>query len=127
MVNGHFFPEIEPFDQRKLAVDARHELHVEQCGRPDGIPIVFLHGGPGAGCWPADRRLFDPAVFRIVLFDQRGAGRSTPAGDLNDNTPDHLTADIERIRTELGIDRWHVFGGSWGSTLALAYAQAFPT
>jgi len=126
MANEHFYPAIEPFASGRLAVDAPHELYWEQCGTPDGIPIVFLHGGPGAGCSPFDRRFFDPAAFRVVLFDQRGAGRSRPAGELRDNTPDHLVADIERLRLELGIDTWHVFGGSWGSTLALYYAERHP-
>jgi proline iminopeptidase len=120
------YPPIEPFHSQRLAVDARHTLHVEQCGNPQGLPVVFLHGGPGAGCAPYHRRFFDPARYRIVLFDQRGAGRSTPHADLIDNTTAHLVADIEAIREQLGIERWVVFGGSWGSTLALAYAQAHP-
>jgi proline iminopeptidase len=123
MVNEHFFPAIEPFAHGELRVDATHTLYFEQCGRRDGEPIVFLHGGPGAGCSATDRRFFDPQRFRVVLFDQRGAGRSRPRGELRDNTIEHLTADIERLREELGIDTWHVFGGSWGSTLALYYAQ----
>jgi proline iminopeptidase len=126
MANAHFYPAIEPFASGRLAVDPPHDLYWEQCGVPDGIPIVFLHGGPGAGCTPFDRRFFDPTAFRIVLFDQRGAGRSRPAGELRVNTPDHLVADIERLRRELRIDTWHVFGGSWGSTLALYYAERHP-
>jgi proline iminopeptidase len=126
VANEHFYPAIEPFATGRLAVDPPHELYWEQCGNPDGIPMVFLHGGPGAGCSPFDRRFFDPAAFRVVLFDQRGAGRSLPAGELRDNTPDHLVRDIERLRRELGIDTWHVFGGSWGSTLALYYAEEHP-
>ena len=126
MANEHFYPAIEPFASGRLAVDARHDLYWEQCGRPDGIPMLFVHGGPGAGCSPFDRRFFDPTAFRVVLFDQRGAGRSRPPGELRDNTPDHLVADVERLRRELGIDAWHVFGGSWGSTLALHYAECHP-
>ena len=101
-------------------------LHVEECGRPDGVPVIFLHGGPGSGCTPGQRRLFDPGRFRTVLFDQRGCGRSTPTSSLRANTTAHLVADVERIRHLLGIERWLVFGGSWGSLLALAYAQAHP-
>lgn len=120
------FPPIEPYESGALAVDARHRLYWEQSGRADGTPVVFLHGGPGAGCAPAHRRFFDPAHYRIVLFDQRGAGRSTPGGDLVDNSTAHLVSDLEALRAHLGIDRWVVFGGSWGSTLALAYALAHP-
>jgi len=120
------YPEIEPFRIRRLDVDARHTLHVEECGNPAGVPVVFLHGGPGAGIAPYHRRFFNPAHWRIVLFDQRGAGQSTPFADLVDNTTAHLVADIEAIREALGIERWVVFGGSWGSTLALAYAEAHP-
>ena len=120
------YPEIEPYRTRQLAVDARHTLRVEECGNPDGLPVVFLHGGPGAGLAAYHRRFFDPARYRIVLFDQRGAGQSTPFADLTDNTTWHLVADIETIRRELGIARWVVFGGSWGSTLGLAYAQTHP-
>ncbi len=119
-------PEIEAFAAGRLRVDEIHELHYEQCGAPDGDPVVYLHGGPGASTGPLDRRFFDPAHFRVVLFDQRGAGRSTPAGDLRANTIEHLVADIEALRRELGIERWHVFGGSWGSTLALHYAEEHP-
>ena len=120
------YPEIEPYRSARLPVGAPHELHVEECGTPEGLPVLFLHGGPGAGSWPYHRRFFDPARYRIVLFDQRGAGRSTPSAELHDNTTAHLVADIEAIREWLGIERWVVFGGSWGSTLALAYAQAHP-
>jgi proline iminopeptidase len=120
------YPELEPFDSGMLAVDARHRLHYEQCGNPDGKPVVMLHGGPGAGCSAKMRRFHDPARYRIVLFDQRGSGQSTPHADLVDNTTWDLVADIERLREHLGIERWQVFGGSWGSTLALAYAQAHP-
>jgi proline iminopeptidase len=117
------YPEIEPYRTHRIAVDDRHTLYVEECGNPQGLPVVFLHGGPGAGLSPYHRRFFDPARYRIVLFDQRGAGRSTPFADLTDNTTWHLVADIETIREKFGIERWVVFGGSWGSTLALAYAQ----
>lgn len=120
------YPPIEPYDRREIDVGDGHVLYVEQCGRPGGVPVVFLHGGPGSGCNPGQRRLFDPARFRVVLFDQRGAGRSTPRRSLRANTTDHLVADIERIRTALGVDRWMVVGGSWGAALAVAYAEAFP-
>ncbi len=120
------YPEIEPYDSGTLSVDARHTIYYEQCGNPAGKPVVMLHGGPGAGCGAKMRRFHDPAHYRIVLFDQRGSGRSTPHADLVDNTTWDLVADIERLREHLGIERWQVFGGSWGSTLALAYAEAHP-
>ncbi|MBS7456643.1 prolyl aminopeptidase [Coralloluteibacterium stylophorae] len=120
------YPEIEPFDSGRLQVDARNTLAYEQCGNPDGKPVVILHGGPGGGCSPKMRRFHDPKVYRIVLFDQRGAGASTPHADLVDNTTWDLVADIERLRAHLGIERWQVFGGSWGSTLSLAYAETHP-
>ncbi len=120
------YPEIEPFDQGFLQVSPLHTLYYEQSGNPQGKPVVFLHGGPGGGTNPKCRRFFDPAVYRIVLFDQRGCGQSTPHAELTDNTTWDLVADIERVRGHLGIDRWQVFGGSWGSTLALAYAQTHP-
>lgn len=120
------YPEIEPFDSGTLAVDGRHRIHYEQCGNPAGKPVVVLHGGPGAGCSPKMRRFHDPARYQIVLFDQRGAGRSTPHADLTDNTTWDLVADIEKLRRHLAIERWQVFGGSWGATLALAYAQTHP-
>jgi proline iminopeptidase len=120
------YPEIEPYRTQRIAVDGTHTLRVEECGNPDGLPVIFLHGGPGAGLAPYHRRFFDPARYRIVLFDQRGAGQSTPFADLTDNTTWHLVADIETIREQLGIERWVVFGGSWGSTLGLAYAQTHP-
>jgi proline iminopeptidase len=120
------YPEIEPYRTQRIAVDGTHTLRVEECGNPDGLPVIFLHGGPGAGLAPYHRRFFDPARYRIVLFDQRGAGQSTPFADLTDNTTWHLVADIETIRERLGIERWVVFGGSWGSTLGLAYAQTHP-
>jgi proline iminopeptidase len=120
------YPDIEPFDSGMLPVDDRHTLYYEQCGNPQGKPVVLLHGGPGAGCSAKMRRFHDPAKYRIVLFDQRGSGRSTPHADLVDNTTWDLVDDIERLRDKLAIDRWQVFGGSWGSTLALAYAQTHP-
>ncbi|MGH8151707.1 MAG: prolyl aminopeptidase, partial [Rhodanobacteraceae bacterium] len=120
------YPEVEPFDSGKLPVSRLHTLYYEQCGAPHGKPVVFLHGGPGAGCNAKCRRFFDPRVYRIVLFDQRGCGRSTPNTELRENTTWDLVADIERLREHLRIDRWQVFGGSWGSTLALAYAEAHP-
>ena len=120
------YPDIEPFDSGMLPVDGRHTLYWEQSGNPHGAPVVLLHGGPGAGTSPGQRRFFDPLFYRIVLFDQRGAGRSTPHGELTDNTTPHLIADLEKLRTRLGLERWLLFGGSWGSTLALAYAEAHP-
>lgn len=126
MANEHFFPPIEPFETGLLKVSEPHELYWEQCGNPDGEPILFLHGGPGAGCSEQDRCFFDPAFFRIILFDQRGSGRSRPVGDLTDNTMDFTAADIEQLREHLGIERWHVFGGSYGSTISLYYSQEYP-
>lgn len=120
------YPDLKPYRAFDLSVDDRHTLYVEECGTASGLPVVFLHGGPGAGCEPYHRRFFDPRRYRIVLFDQRGCGRSTPHADLVNNDTPHLIADIEAIRETLGIDRWVVFGGSWGSTLGLAYAQAHP-
>jgi len=120
------YPQIEPFDQRFLDVGDGHTLYVEQCGRRDGLPVIVLHGGPGGGCSPAMRRYFDPSVYRVILFDQRGCGRSRPHASVEANTTWHLVADIERIRRALGIDSWIVFGGSWGATLALLYAQTHP-
>jgi proline iminopeptidase len=122
----NLYPEIEPYDQGMLPVSPVHTLYYEQSGNPEGQPVVFLHGGPGGGTVPDYRRFFDPAAYRIVLFDQRGSGQSTPHANLEDNTTWHLVADIERIREHVGIDSWVVFGGSWGSTLALAYAQTHP-
>jgi proline iminopeptidase len=120
------YPDIAPYQTGSLQVDGRHTLYWEQCGNPEGKPVVVVHGGPGAGCSDNMRRFHDPAKYRIVLFDQRGAGRSTPHADLTDNTTWDLVADIERLREHLGIERWQVFGGSWGSTLALAYAETHP-
>jgi len=125
------YPEIEPYDHGMLDVGDGHHVYWEVCGNPDGKPAVVLHGGPGSGCTPRARRYFDPAAYRVVLFDQRGCGRSTPhAGrpvvDLSTNTTDHLVGDLERLREHLGVDRWLVFAASWGSVLGLVYAQRFP-
>jgi len=120
------FPPIEPFRTGHLRLDARHRMYWEESGNPEGPAVLFLHGGPGAGATPVHRRFFDPAHWRIVIFDQRGAGRSSPLGETTDNSPDHLLGDIERLRQELDIAQWLVFGGSWGSTLALYYAERHP-
>ncbi|HEX8185060.1 MAG TPA: prolyl aminopeptidase [Blastocatellia bacterium] len=120
------YDPIEPFHHGMLKVSDIHNIYFEQCGNSDGQPVVFLHGGPGSGINPDYRRFFDPAAYRIVLFDQRGAGKSTPHASLEENTTWDLVADIERLREHLGIESWMVFGGSWGSTLALAYAQTHP-
>ena len=122
----NLYDELEPFDSGKLKVSAVHELYYEQCGNPQGKPVVFLHGGPGAGLVPDYRRFFDPEAYRIILFDQRGAGRSVPHACLDDNTTWHLVNDIEQLREHFGVEQWLVFGGSWGSTLALAYAETHP-
>ncbi|XP_052246964.1 probable proline iminopeptidase isoform X2 [Dreissena polymorpha] len=124
--NRAMYPDIEPFQTGMLIVSDLHTLYYEQCGNKDGNPVIFLHGGPGGGISPRDRTFFDPAVYRIILMDQRGAGKSTPAAELKDNTTWHLIADIERLREELAIEKWVVFGGSWGSTLALTYAEKHP-
>lgn len=120
------YPPIEPYETGYLKLDDIHTMYWEQSGYPGGIPVLFLHGGPGAGATSVHRRFFDPSSYRIVIFDQRGAGRSTPRGALEDNTTGHLIDDIEALREHLGIDRFLLFGGSWGSTLALAYAEAHP-
>ncbi|MNF37300.1 Proline iminopeptidase [compost metagenome] len=120
------YPEIKPYARHQLAVDHPHELYIDESGTPDGLPVLFVHGGPGAGCDAASRRWFDPTIYRIVTFDQRGCGRSTPHASLDRNTTWDLVADMERIREHLGIDKWVLFGGSWGSTLSLAYAQTHP-
>lgn len=120
------YPPIEPYASGRLAVDSGHEIYWEESGNPRGVPVVFLHGGPGTGSAPVHRRFFDPGHYRIVIFDQRGAGRSTPHGEVRGNTTDHLIADIERLRARCGVENWIVFGGSWGSTLALAYAIRHP-
>jgi len=120
------YPSIGPFDQRMMKVSGGHRIYVEQCGNPKGKPVIVLHGGPGGGCSPSMRRFFDPKVYRVILFDQRGCGRSTPHASVENNTTWDLVEDIEAIRTALDIDQWMVFGGSWGATLALIYAQAHP-
>ena len=120
------YPPISPYDSGMYDVGDGHQVYWEVCGNPNGKPVVFLHGGPGGGCSPEHRRLFNPDKYRIVLFDQRGCGRSTPHANLVANTTWDLVGDIERLRRHLQIEQWQVFGGSWGSTLALAYAQAYP-
>jgi proline iminopeptidase len=131
-ISGHksavqyLYPPIEPFQRQMLDVGDGHEIYVEQSGNPDGRPVVVFHGGPGGGCSPAMRRYFDPAIYRVILFDQRGCGRSTPHASVEANTTWHLVDDIELIRRTLGIERWIVFGGSWGATLALIYGITHP-
>jgi len=120
------YPDVQPYVTHSLAVDEPHVLHVEECGNPSGLPVLFVHGGPGSGCEPYHRRFFDPEVYRIILFDQRGSGRSSPHAELEGNTTQALVADMEAIREHLGIDHWLLFGGSWGSTLSLVYAQTHP-
>ncbi len=120
------YPEIEPYDSGLLGVDDIHSIYYEQCGNPEGKPAVFVHGGPGGGCNAVHRRFWDPSAYRIVLFDQRGCGRSMPHAELRNNTTWDLVDDMEQLRQHLGIDRWQLFGGSWGSTLSLAYAQQHP-
>jgi proline iminopeptidase len=121
-----FYPEIAPFNDFFLGVDDHHQVYVEQCGNPSGQPVLFVHGGPGGGCSTSDRRFFDPQRYHIILFDQRGCGRSLPHGSLEKNETAFLIDDIEKIREHLSIVKWHVFGGSWGSTLSLVYAQKHP-
>jgi proline iminopeptidase len=121
-ITYNLYPELDILEKRSIKVDHLHEVYYEICGNPTGKPVVFLHGGPGSGCNPAQRRFFDPAHYKIILIDQRGCGRSTPQGETRNNTTDDLVNDIDLIRKELGIEKWLVFGGSWGSTLALAYA-----
>lgn len=120
------FPEIKSFASHRLQVSGGHELYIEQAGNPQGIPVLFVHGGPGNGCEERDRRFFDAERYHIILFDQRGAGRSTPLAALHDNTTAHLLEDMEQIRQLLGLERWLLFGGNWGATLSLIYAQAYP-
>jgi len=120
------YPSISPYQTHALKVGSPHTLYVEECGNPEGLPVLFVHGGPGSGCTEADRRFFDSKVYRVILFDQRGCGRSTPIAAIENNTTPDLISDIEAIRTMLGIDRWVIFGGSWGSTLGLVYAQTYP-
>lgn len=125
-VRTELYPAIDPHASGMLPLDGRHTMYWEQSGNPRGLPVLFLHGGPGAGASPTHRRFFDPSFYRIVVFDQRGAGRSSPLGETIDNTTPHLIQDIETLRRHLEIDRWLVFGGSWGSTLALAYGETHP-
>lgn len=120
------YPAIRPYQTHRFAVGEPHVLHVEECGNPDGLPVLFVHGGPGAGCTEQDRCFFDPEIYRIILFDQRGSGRSTPHASLVANDTHQLVADMEALRQFLGIDRWVLFGGSWGSSLSLIYAQTWP-
>lgn len=120
------YPAIKPYATHFLKVDPVHELYVEESGSPDGIPVLFIHGGPGAGSTEKSRRFFDPEKYHIIVFDQRGCGRSKPHLELQNNTTPDLVGDIEQIRTHLNIDDWVLFGGSWGSTLALVYAQTHP-
>ena len=120
------YPPLEPYETFALDVGDGHRVHVELCGNPEGKPALFVHGGPGGGTDPSQRRFWDPRAYHIVLFDQRGCGKSTPYASLEANTTSHLVDDMERIRTHLGLERWQLFGGSWGSTLALAYAEAHP-
>ena len=120
------YPEVSPHDKYRLPVSAVHEIYVEECGNPKGIPVLVVHGGPGGGCTPAMRRFFDTTHYRIILFDQRGAGKSTPHAELRENTTQDLIGDMEAIRIKLGVEQWVLFGGSWGSTLSLAYAEAYP-
>jgi proline iminopeptidase len=120
------YPPIEPHRTGRLRLDSLHTMYWEESGNPKGVPALFLHGGPGAGATPVHRRFFDPGFWRIVIYDQRGGGRSTPLGETRDNSPVHLVADIEALRRELGVENWLVFGGSWGSTLALHYAETHP-
>lgn len=124
MTLNQLFPEIENFDEGRLRVSTLHELYYEQSGNPDGKPIVFLHGGPGSGTKPTYRRFFDPDFYRIILFDQRGAGKSTPHAEIRENTTHDLFSDMEKLREHLGLEDWMIFGGSWGSTLAFSYAMS---
>ncbi len=124
--HDYLYPPVEPFDQRTLDMGNGHRIYVEQCGRPDGVPVLVLHGGPGGGCSPAMRRYFDPSVYRVILFDQRGCGRSRPHASVENNTTWHLVQDIEVIRATLGVEQFILFGGSWGATLALIYAISHP-
>ncbi len=126
MARSELYPEIQPYETGMLPVGSLHQIYWEQVGKPNGVPVVFLHGGPGAGANPTHRRFFDPGHYRAIIFDQRGSGRSRPLGETRENTTPLLVDDIEALRRKLGIERWIVFGGSWGSTLALAYAETYP-
>ena len=125
-MRDELYPAIEPYQTGYLNLDSLHQMYWEESGNPKGIPVVVIHGGPGAGSSPSNRRFFDPSYYRIILYDQRGAGKSLPHGELKDNTTPHLIADLEKLRVHLGIERWYVFGGSWGTTLGIAYAEAHP-
>ena len=127
LADSTLYPPLEPFAEQQLPVGGPHVLHVEQCGNPEGLPVFFLHGGPGSQVRPVHRRFFDPRFYRVVLFDQRGCGRSSPPGCTEENTTERLIEDIEALRRRLGIERAMLFGGSWGATLALAYAEAHPS
>ena len=120
------YPQIKPYKRHQLTVSDLHELYLDEAGNPDGIPVLFVHGGPGGACDASSRRFYDPALYRIICFDQRGCGRSTPHGELTENTTADLIADMEAIRELLSVERWVLFGGSWGSTLSLLYAQQHP-
>ena len=127
----HLYPDIEPYATHKIEMEQlnnglHHQIYVEECGNPEGIPVIFLHGGPGSGCRPQHRCYFDPNIYRIILFDQRGCGRSLPHGELENNSTQFLIADMETIRQQLEVDCWLIFGGSWGATLGLSYAQLYP-
>ncbi len=126
-VRDELYPALEPYKMDYLDLDGLHQMYWEESGNPEGVPVVVLHGGPGAGTSPSQRRFFDPSYYRIILYDQRGAGKSLPHGELKDNTTPHLIADMEKLRVHLNIDRWYVFGGSWGTTLGIAYAEEHPT
>lgn len=122
----NLYPEIDTYNKNWIKTDDIHEIYYEECGNPNGSPVIFLHGGPGSGCNPGQRRFFDPKHYRIILLDQRGCGRSKPQGALESNTTEGLVNDLETLRLHLNIDTWHMFGGSWGSTLALAYVTQYP-
>ena len=125
-IDDILFPPIEPYESGYVNVDNIHSLYWEQCGNPDGVPVVYLHGGPGSGCDEKSRCFFDPEYYRVILFDQRGAKKSKPLGETENNSPEHLVSDIEVLRNMFGVEKWHVFGGSWGSALGLLYAQTHP-
>ncbi|GKT12844.1 MAG: proline iminopeptidase [Thiomicrorhabdus sp.] len=126
LLKSILYPPITPYSQHSLQVDSTHTLHIEECGNPMGIPVVFIHGGPGSGYSAIHRQFFDPLAYRIILFDQRGCGQSKPHACLTNNTTAHLIEDLDKIRRHLNIDKWVLFGGSWGSTLSLLYAQSYP-
>lgn len=123
---SELYPPIDPYNVGYLNLDGHHQMYWEESGNPNGVPVLFIHGGPGAGSSPLNRRFFDPSHYRVIVYDQRGAGKSLPYGDLKDNTTPHLVADIEVLRAYLGVEQWYIFGGSWGTTLGIAYAEAHP-